>query len=176
MSPFWEIAEKRKGKNITNIFLALCNICEIPKLVWTNLDEGKIPRWKTMLLFHLNKNKKRARRILGRKPQGTNIHEFLIDDPCNILDFTKLVWPIFEQLKMWGILIFKAHWTMAHLFRGSINGARLLKNLEGARNWLCQVWGQGEQACNKEKSSNPLLEPFWMQKKQTKWAPISMQI
>jgi len=27
----------------------------------------------------------------------------MILDPCNSLDFTKLVWPILEQLKMWPI-------------------------------------------------------------------------
>ena len=27
----------------------------------------------------------------------------MIVDPCNIMEFTKLVWPILEQLKMWPI-------------------------------------------------------------------------
>src|ERR1041385_5315854 len=52
---------------------------------------------------------------------------------------------------------------MAHNYEVGKNVSRLLKSLGGARNWLCQVWGQGEHACNNEKSSNTLLEPFWMQ-------------
>src|SRR3954470_8698147 len=29
--------------------------------------------------------------------------------------------------------------------------------------WLCQVWGQGEHACNNENTSNTFLEPLWKQ-------------
>src|ERR1041385_4521082 len=52
---------------------------------------------------------------------------------------------------------------MAHIFMVCKNGAGFLRILGRARDWLCQAWGQGEHACNIEKSSNTLLEPFWMQ-------------
>ena len=87
----------------------------------------------------------------------------MIVDPCNFLDFTKLVWPILEQLKMWGILKFKPHWTMAPIFGSCKNAVRFLKPLAMQMKWLCQVWFLGEHNCNWNKSSNTSLEPFCLQ-------------
>ena len=32
----------------------------------------------------------------------------MLVNPCNILDFSKLVWPILEQIKIWGIFEIQA--------------------------------------------------------------------
>jgi len=64
------------------------------------LNEGENPKMENSAPVLFKKNEKGTWRILGKKPQGTKSHELMILDPCNSLDFTKLVWPILEQLKM----------------------------------------------------------------------------
>ena len=72
------------------------------------MDEDENSQKGKTCLFHLRKIEIGLGEKLGEKSQGTKLHELMIVDPCNFLDFTKLVWPILEQRKMWGIFEIQA--------------------------------------------------------------------
>ena len=64
---------------------------EYPKLVWAILDAKKNSQKENNTFSYLKLNRKGDWGVLGKKPQGAEIHDLKNINPCISLDFTKLV-------------------------------------------------------------------------------------